>query len=144
MTTALISLMLMIAPIHYKWCTPELYQYTQYYAQVNHLSPALVRAVIHAESSGNPFAVSRCGAIGLMQVMPVHEPRYTLALFDAEYNIRRGCQILAYYMRLAKGNTKLALHFYNAGPHYLKYHTQWPKSTIRYVAKIFRDMGAGG
>jgi soluble lytic murein transglycosylase-like protein len=139
MTTAIISLMLMTAPSNYAWMTPEIYLYTQYYAGVNHLSPALVRAVIHAESTGRPDAVSRCGAIGLMQVMPFHV-KHPARLYDVRYNIEIGCGILRDCMVASEGNVRLALKKYNAGPNYLKYHKRWPKSTLIYVAKIIKNM----
>jgi len=132
MTAALISLMLMTAPSQYHWMTPEVYLYTHYHAGVNHLSPALVRAVIHAESTGRPYAVSHCGAIGLLQVMPFHVKDPWL-LFGVEYNIETGCRILGKYYRMAGGDVPLTLKYFNAGPR----GRTWPK---RYIAKIIKHM----
>jgi soluble lytic murein transglycosylase-like protein len=78
--------------------------------------PALVKAVIHAESAFNPRAVSHKGAMGLMQLMPatarnlgVFEP------FAAEQNVAGGARYLR-SLRERFGNWTMALAAYNAGP----------------------------
>ncbi|HET7359864.1 MAG TPA: lytic transglycosylase domain-containing protein [Rhodanobacteraceae bacterium] len=82
-----------------------------------HVDPALLRAVIHAESAFNPRAMSAKGAQGLMQLMPdtagelgVHDA------FDATQNIRGGAQYLAQLLKDFGGDAKLAAAAYNAGP----------------------------
>jgi soluble lytic murein transglycosylase-like protein len=78
---------------------------------------ALLRAVIHAESSFNPNAVSLAGAQGLMQLMPdtanelgVENP------FDSTQNIRGGAHYLAALLKQFNNDERLATAAYNAGP----------------------------
>ncbi|MEW6546792.1 MAG: lytic transglycosylase domain-containing protein [Bacillota bacterium] len=79
------------------------------------LDPALVLAVIQAESGGDPLAVSPAGALGLMQVMPdkfsPHEDP-----FDPETNLRAGCAYLRKMLDRYGGDLELALAAYNSGP----------------------------
>jgi soluble lytic murein transglycosylase-like protein len=82
------------------------------------LDPALIHAVIEAESRYDPKAVSSKGAIGLMQVMPETGRRYGARpneLRVPERNIAIGAQYLADLLRLFEGNVELALAGYNAG-----------------------------
>jgi soluble lytic murein transglycosylase-like protein len=84
------------------------------------VDPALIHAVIEAESKYNPNAVSGKGAIGLMQVMPETGRRYGARASDLrvpERNIAIGAQYLADLLRLFEGNVELALAGYNAGEH---------------------------
>jgi hypothetical protein len=86
-------------------------------AQQYGVDPALLRAVIHAESSFNPNAVSIKGAQGLMQLMP--ETASDLGVnnpFDAAQNIRGGAQYLAGLIKQFNGDERLATAAYDAGP----------------------------
>jgi soluble lytic murein transglycosylase-like protein len=81
------------------------------------VQPALIKAVINAESSFNANAVSPAGAKGLMQLMDdtgqglgVTDP------FDAEQNIQGGTKFLAYLLNKYDGSEATALAAYNAGP----------------------------
>jgi soluble lytic murein transglycosylase-like protein len=81
------------------------------------LDPALVRAVIHAESGFNARARSPKGAIGLMQLMP--GTARMLGVTDAHvpgHNIRGGAQYLADLLAQFKNDVGLAAAAYNAGP----------------------------
>lgn len=81
---------------------------------------SLVRAVIRRESGGEPRALSKAGAIGLMQVMPQNARR--LGLKDASElwlptkNILAGVRLLAVLLRHYRGDIVAALIAYNAGP----------------------------
>ncbi|WDS36020.1 transglycosylase SLT domain-containing protein [Pseudoxanthomonas sp.] len=77
---------------------------------------AIVRAIIHAESSFNPVALSHAGAMGLMQLMPATARRFGVAdAYDAAQNIRGGVQYLAFLLKRYQGNLTLAAAGYNAG-----------------------------
>ena len=86
-------------------------------ADLYELDPNLIRAVIHAESAFNPFAVSRAGAQGLMQLMPdVAEELDVLDPFDPRQNIFGGARYLRALLDRNKGNIDRAVASYNAGP----------------------------
>lgn len=86
-------------------------------AQEHGVDPALVRAVIHAESAFNEKALSPVGAQGLMQLMPgtALEVGVQNAMVAAD-NIRGGVTYLAKMLERFKGDTQLATAAYNAGP----------------------------
>ena len=86
-------------------------------AQQYSLDPALVRAVIHAESGFNAQARSQKGAMGLMQLMPgtARMLRVTKPL-DPDSNILGGTQYLAGLLTRFKNDVTLATAAYNAGP----------------------------
>lgn len=77
----------------------------------------LVMAVIQTESHGDPAAISRAGAEGLMQLMPATSAQYGVANpFDAHANVDGGTHYLSDLIRRYRGNLHLALAAYNAGP----------------------------
>lgn len=87
------------------------------------LDPKLVHAVVQAESSYDPQAVSEVGARGLMQIMPnTHldaKQRFGLPdgdLHDPEYNLRVGTSYLAYLLERFEGDLPIALAAYHMGP----------------------------
>ena len=85
-------------------------------AKANRLDPALLHAVISAESGYNPFARSRRGATGLMQLMPDTARRYGARnLLDPAQNIHAGARYLRDLMDLFDNDLHLVLAAYNAG-----------------------------
>ncbi len=80
------------------------------------LPPEMVLALINIESAFKPFALSRVGAQGYMQIMPfwrneIGRPEDNL--MDYKTNLRYGCAILAHYLKREKGNWTRALARYN-------------------------------
>ncbi len=80
------------------------------------LRPELVRAVIVVESAFNPRAVSKRGALGLMQLKPSTARRYGVSnAFDPEQNITAGTHYLRDLLTRFGNNLELTLAAYNAG-----------------------------
>jgi soluble lytic murein transglycosylase-like protein len=79
------------------------------------LPPDLVLALIEVESRFDRWAVSPAGAVGLMQVMPFWPRQLGVQnqLVQVEPNIRMGCEILRYYLRVENRNWARALARYN-------------------------------
>ena len=100
---------------------------------------AIVRAIIHAESSFNPMALSHAGAQGLMQLMPATARRFGVTdSYDASQNIRGGVQYLAWLLKRFNGDLTLAAAGYNAGEGAVDRHGGVPpyQETQRYVARV--------
>ena len=105
---------------------------------------ALVDAVIRVESAFNPWAVSRKGAQGLMQLMP--QTASALGVkdsFNPRQNIDGGVRHLRYLLDRYPGNLQLALAAYNAGERAVDSYGGIPPypETQDYVAKVMRFYG---
>jgi soluble lytic murein transglycosylase-like protein len=101
------------------------------------VDPLLIAAVAEAESNFRVDAVSPKGALGLMQVMPMHvddgvEP------FDPEVNLELGAALLAELTSRFDGRLELALAAYHAGPGAVQRFGGVPpyRSTERYVERV--------
>jgi len=91
--------------------------YADRYSRAHNISPALVKAIIRAESNGNRFAVSRKGAKGMMQLMPFTSKRLKVNdPFDPVENIEGGVKYIKELMGTFRGNVVYAVAAYNAGP----------------------------
>ena len=113
-------------------------------AKKQSLDPALLRAVMKQESGFKPCAVSIHGAQGLMQLMPstavllhVEDP------FDPEQNVQAGAAFLKQLLGRYKGDLRLALIAYNAGPLRADQPAgePYPAETQGYLASIFAQLG---
>ena len=104
------------------------------------LPPAFVLAVMRAESAFQKRAISRAGAKGLMQLMPVVIKAYKVKnAFDPDENIRGGCALLADLKRRHKGDVNKILGAYNAGSGNVRKKGGIPfVSTRKYAQKIVR------
>ncbi|HZU27432.1 MAG TPA: lytic transglycosylase domain-containing protein [Bryobacteraceae bacterium] len=86
-------------------------------AQREGLDPKLILAVMKQESGFNPCAVSRKGALGLMQLMPATaDDLFVSNPFDPEQNVFGGAHLLRQLLDHYMNDTRLALSAYNAGP----------------------------
>jgi soluble lytic murein transglycosylase-like protein len=111
-------------------------------ATAHNIDPALIRAVISAESGYNPLAVSRAGAVGLMQLMPQTASRYSVTnMRDPEQNINGGTRYLRDLLDLFNYDLRLAIAAYNAGEQaVIKYGNRIPPyaETMAYVPKVMK------
>lgn len=140
-----------------KWREVEKVPYADFinrYGKVYQLNPQVTAAVIQAESSFQPRAVSRAGAYGLMQVIPdtwrqvnkrvnICKGRHagectTECYFNPELNIGIGTAYLSEMVQRFKGNMILALAAYNAGPGAVERYGGVPpyQETQEYVERI--------
>lgn len=110
------------------------------------ISVDLLKAVGKQESNFNPDAVSRCGAQGIMQLMPATAASLGVTdSFDAEQNIMGGAKYLSELMNTYNGNTSFALAAYNAGGNNVNKYGGIPpfKETQEYVVKVTAYMQTG-
>jgi len=117
----------------------RLYRLIDAAARAYRMDPALIRAVVKAESDYNPRAISSAGALGLMQLMPgtardldVKNP------FDPEQNVRGGVQYLRYLLDRFEGSVPLAVAAYHAGEQTVDRHDGIPPiaATQDYVKRV--------
>ena len=111
-----------------------------FYAKRYRLDPALLRAVIRAESDFRQHVVSKKGAIGLMQLTPDTAATLRVAnVYDSVENIRGGARQLRHLLNLYRGDLPLALAAYNAGVHRVKGgRVPQIRETRLYVRKVLR------
>jgi soluble lytic murein transglycosylase len=110
-------------------------------AEKNGIAAPLIKAVIKAESNFNPQAVSKKGALGLMQIMPVNFKTLNVRdPFDPRQNIMAGARYLKQMINRFDGKLLLALAAYNAGPQRVERYRRIPpfRETENYVRRVLK------
>ena len=110
-------------------------------ASRHEVDPALVKAIIMAESGYNPNAISKKGAKGLMQLMPSTAQALGVEdAFNPEQNISGGVRYFKQLVNRFDGDVKLALAAYNAGSKKVIHYQGIPpyKATHYYIEKVFK------
>ncbi|MCP4348255.1 MAG: transglycosylase SLT domain-containing protein [Desulfobacterales bacterium] len=105
------------------------------------IEPAIIKAIIKAESGYNSRAVSKKGARGLMQLMPRTAKWLGVKdSFDPEQNINGGTKYFKQLLKEFDGELKLALAAYNSGSQKVKKYRGVPpfKSTKRYIKNVLK------
>lgn len=100
---------------------------------------ALIRAVMHSESSFNPNAESHAGAVGLMQLMPATAERFGVNdRLDPAQSIEGGVRYLRWLIDHFDGDTTLAIAGYNAGEGAVRRHGGIPpfRETQNFVVRV--------
>ena len=130
------------ASLSRKFYAPE--KYDRYIADASAqtgVDSRLLKAMIKAESDFNPRAVSKKGAMGLMQIMPENFKMLDLQNpFDPWQNIRAGARYFQQLYQRFNGKLALSLAAYNAGPTAVDRYNRIPpyKETEAYVRRVLR------
>jgi len=113
--------------------------YAEQCSRANNLPPALIKAIIQAESNGERLAVSPKGAQGMMQLMPFTAKRLNVTdPFDPIENIEGGVRYIKELLGTFGGNLVNAVAAYNAGPEAVKKYGGIPpyNETRLYVKRV--------
>jgi soluble lytic murein transglycosylase-like protein len=111
-------------------------------AKTHQVDAKIVRAVMRQESAFRPCAVSAKGAQGLMQLMPATAERLGVQnSFDPGQNVEAGVRLLKELLSRYKGDLKLALAAYNAGPERVDGKVPDLQETKAYVVEILKSLG---
>jgi soluble lytic murein transglycosylase-like protein len=109
-------------------------------ASRHQVDPALIKAIIMAESGYNTRAISKKGAKGLMQLMPATAQELGVEdAFNPKQNISGGVRYFKQLVNQFGGDVELALAAYNAGSRNVRHYQGIPpfKATRYYIKKVF-------
>jgi len=110
-------------------------------ASKHQVPPALIAAIMHAESNFNPRAVSPVGARGLMQINGITQKHLGVRnVFDPRQNVHAGAKYIRELLNTFRGNKRMAIAAYNAGPGAVRKYRGIPpyRETRRYVVKVMK------
>jgi soluble lytic murein transglycosylase-like protein len=105
---------------------------------------SFIKAMVKTESNFDPYAVSKKGAIGLMQLMPGKAKDLSVKnSFDPKQNLDGGIRHVSYLLKKYEGDVKLALAAYNAGENAVKKNNGVPPflETQNYIVKVLKLVG---
>jgi soluble lytic murein transglycosylase-like protein len=121
---------------------PEIHWYIHYFSNLYGVDPLLVQAVIRVESRFDPYALSKSGAMGLMQINQVTAKHLGLENpFDIGENIEGGTRYLQMLLKRYYWDIHRALAAYNAGPATVERFGGIPPypETRRYIWKVIDE-----
>ncbi len=124
-----------------RYAEREFYRVISEVAKKYSVNPALIKAIIKAESDFDPTAVSTAGAQGLMQLMPVTANRLGVSdPFDPKENIEGGIRYFKTLLDTFGNDTRLALAAYHAGENNVLRYGGLPPipQTQEYVERVIR------
>ena len=120
-------------------CSDELNSYFKEAAEKYNIDVKLLKSVAFIESSFRPNATSRCGAMGIMQLMPSAAKQYGAKdPYDPRQNIMAGAKILSTFLKRYDGDIEKTLAAYNAGPGNVKKAGGVPEYTRGYINKVLK------
>ncbi len=108
-------------------------------AKQYNVDPALIRAVIGVESSGNPNAVSSAGAVGLGQLMPATAKNLGVNPANPVQNIQGSAKLLSQLLTQTGNNVPMALAAYHGGQNT----ANWGPQTMSYPGKVLNNVLPG-
>lgn len=113
-------------------------------SQAYNVPSDLIKSVIMMESSFDPNSTSYCGAMGLMQLMPVAAKEVGVSdAYDPVQNIMGGTKLLSQFLKKYDGDISLTLAAYNGGPGNVKKYNGVPPFCQKYVEKVTGFMKNG-
>lgn len=120
-------------------CSDELNEYFLKASETYGVDVKLLKSVAFVESSFRADATSKCGAMGIMQLMPSAAKQYGAEEpYDPEQNIMAGAKILSTFLKRYDGDVELTLAAYNAGPGNVKKAGGVPSYAEGYVNKVLK------